>query len=235
MLAEARVGTSGFSYREWVGTVYPAGLSEAQTLALYASQLGAVEVQSRLPDEATLEDWAEAAPPGFEFALKLAGRIDVRAGRGAARAVRALLEVAAPLEERMGPILIQLPHSVTADRSALKDFLGAVPQGMRLAFELRHPSWHTEAVLRVLSAHNGAGPPRLELTADFAYVRIRREDDSPEVWGQWAERLAALTRRGVDVYAFLKHDRKGLSFERSRRLAMLLRAEDAQGAPQLLT
>ena len=119
MLAEARVGTSGFSYREWVGTVYPAGLSEAQTLALYASQLGAVEVQSRLPDEATLEDWAEAAPPGFEFALKLAGRIDVRAGRGAARAVRALLEVAAPLEERMGPILIQLPHSVTADRSAL--------------------------------------------------------------------------------------------------------------------
>src|SRR5438477_373752 len=119
------------------------------TLALYASQLGAVEVQSRLPDEATLADWAEAAPPGFEFALKLAGRIDVRAGRGAARAVRALLEVAAPLEERMGPILIQLPHSVTADRSALKDFLGAVPQGMRLAFELRHPSWHTEAVLRV--------------------------------------------------------------------------------------
>ena len=73
MLAEARVGTSGFSYREWVGTVYPAGLSEAQTLALYASQLGAVEVQSRLPDEATLADWAEAAPPGFEFALKLAG------------------------------------------------------------------------------------------------------------------------------------------------------------------
>ena len=243
MLAEARVGTSGFSYREWVGTVYPAGLSEAQTLALYASQLGAVEVQSRLPDEATLESWAEAAPPGFEFALKVAGRVDVKAGREAARAIGALLEMAAPLERRLGPVLIQLPHSVTADRSALNDFLGAVPENVRLAFELRHPSWHTESVLRVLSAHNaalvladyGAGPPRLELTADFAYVRIRREDDSPEVWGQWAERLAALTRRGVDVYAFLKHDRKGLSLERSRRLAMLLRAEDAQSAQQLLT
>jgi uncharacterized protein YecE (DUF72 family) len=243
MLAEARVGTSGFSYREWAGTIYPAGLSQAQMLALYASQLGAVEIQSRLPDEATLAGWAEVVPPGFEFALKLPGRVDVRAGRGAARAIGTLLEVAAPLRPRLGPILIQLPHTVTADRQALNDFLRAVPEGARIAFELRHPSWHTEAVLRVLSAHNaalvladyGAGPPRLELTADFAYVRIRREDDSTDVWSEWAERLAALTRRAIDLYAFLKHDRKGLSLERCRRLAMLLQAEDAQSAQQLLT
>ncbi len=243
MLAEARVGTSGFSYREWVGTVYPPGLTQAQTLALYGSQLGAVEIQSRLPDQATLATWAAVVPAGFEFALKLPGRVDVRAGRAAARAIGALLEVAAPLQARLGPILVQLPHAVTADRAGLNEFLRAVPEGVRLALELRHPSWHTEAVLRVLSAHNaalvladhGAGPPRLELTADFAYVRIRREDDSTELWSQWAERLAVLTRRGVDVYAFLKHDRRGVSLERSRRLAMLLRAEDAQSAQQLLT
>jgi len=243
MLAEARVGTSGFSYREWVGTVYPKGLSQAQTLALYGARLGAVEIPSRLPDEATLASWAEAAPHGFEFAIKVPGRVDVRAGRGGARAVASLLEAAAPLRSHLGPILVQLSHSVSADRSALNDFLDALPEGLRIAFELRHPSWHTEAVLRVLSAHNaalvladyGAGPPRLELTADFTYVRIRRDDDSPGAWGQWTERLAALTRRGVDVDAFLKHDRKGLSLERSRRLALLLRAEDAQSAQQLLT
>ena len=66
-------------------------------------------------------------------------------------------------------------------------------------------------------------------------MRIRRDDDSPEVWRGWAERLATLTRRGVEVYAFLKHDRRGVSLERARRLAMLLRAEDAQSAQQLLT
>jgi uncharacterized protein YecE (DUF72 family) len=243
MLAEARVGTSGFSYREWVGTVYPAGLTEAQTLALYGSQLGAVEIQTRLPDAETLTTWAGVVPPGFEFALKLPGRVDVRAGRGAARAIGALLDVAAPLQQRMGPILVQLPHTVTADRPALNEFLRAVPEGVRIALELRHPSWHTEAVLRLLSAHNtalvladhGAGPPRLVLTADFAYVRIRRDDDSREVWNRWAERLAMLTRRSVDVYAFLKHDRRGMALERSRRLAMLLRAEDAQSAQQLLS
>src|SRR5437879_8159424 len=180
---------------------------------------------------------------GFEFALKRPGRIDVRAGRGAARSVAALLEAAAPLEQRLGPILVQLPHSVTADRAALNDFLRAVPEGVRMALELRHPSWHTEAVLRVLSAHNaalvladhGEGPPRLVLTADFAYVRIRREDDSNDVWDRWAERLAMLTRRAIDVYAFLKHDRRGVALERSRRLAVMLRAEDAQSAQQLLT
>src|SRR5207253_1979029 len=130
------------------------------------------------------------------------------------------------------PILVQLPHSATADRAALSEFLRAVPQGVRIALELRHPSWHTEAVLRLLSAHNaalvlsdhGEGPPRLELTADFAYVRIRREDDQTEPWSEWAGRLAVLTRRGVDVYAFLKHDRKGIALERARRLAMLLPA-----------
>jgi len=243
MLGEARVGTSGFSYREWVGTVYPPGLTQQQMLALYGSQVGGVEIQSRLPDQATLASWAETVPAGFEFALKVPGHVDVRAGKTAARALDALLDVAEPLGERLGPILIQIPHTATADRVALNEFLRAVPEGIRLALELRHPSWQTEAVLRVLSAHNaamvladyGAGPPRLELTADFAYVRIRRDDDSADIWSRWAERLAMLTRRGVDVYAFLKHDRKGVALERARRLAMLLRAEDAHSAQQSLS
>jgi len=243
MLGEARVGTSGFSYREWVGTVYPPGLTQQQMLALYGSQVAAVEIQSRLPDSAALATWAEAVPAGFEFALKLPGRVDVRAGKTAARALGALLDLAEPLGERLGPVLVQFPHTATADRIALNEFLRAVPEGVRLAIELRHPSWQTEAVLRVLSAHNaamvladhGAGPPRLELTADFAYVRIRRDDDSEDVWSKWAERLAMLTRRGVDVYAFLKHDRKGMALERARRLAMMLRAEDAQSAQQFLS
>jgi uncharacterized protein YecE (DUF72 family) len=243
MLGEARVGTSGFSYREWVGTVYPPGMTSTQMLALYGSQLSAVEIQTRLPDTATLATWADTVPAGFEFALKLPGRIDVRVGRSAARAIAALLDVAEPLERRLGPVLVQLPHTATADRVALNEFLRAVPEGIRLAVEFRHASWQTEAVLRVLSAHNvamvlgdyGAGPPRLELTADFAYVRIRREDDSSEAWSAWTEKLASLIRRGVDVYAYLKHDRRGIALERARRLAMLLTAQEAQVGQQLLT
>src|SRR5207302_4174284 len=96
MIGEARVGTSGFSYREWVGTVYPPGLTQQQMLALYGSQVSGVEIQSRLPDQATLASWAETVPAGFEFALKLPGHVDVRAGKTAARAHDALLDVADP-------------------------------------------------------------------------------------------------------------------------------------------
>ena len=51
----------------------------------------------------------------------------------------------------------------------------------------------------------------------------------------WAERLGLLTRRGVDVYAFLKHDRKGLAVERAMRLSALLRAEGDVGEQALLS
>ena len=248
MLADARVGTSGFAYREWIGPVYPAGAAPEQLLAYYARQLPAVEIaatSSRTLQAENLAAWSAAVPPGFQFALKLPNRIaaELRAVKAAGRALGGFIEAAEELGEHLGPILVHLPADFPADRAALGDFLRAAPRGVRLAFEFSHPSWHEDATLRVLSAHNaalvltdhGEGAPRLELTADFAYVRIRREDDRPDAWAEWAERLALLTRRGVDVYAFLKHDRKGLAVERALRLSTLLRNESAVSEQSLLT
>src|SRR4051812_43485757 len=202
MLADARVGTSGFAYREWVGSIYPSGLSPAQMLSYYASQLATVEIASRLPTAETIAAWAQSVPAGFQFATRIPGRIDLRQAPASARALEALLDALEPLGEHLGPVLVQVPQSVPADRQALLEFLRAVPSGVRLAFEFRHSSWNVEPTLRMLSAYNaalvltdhGAGPPRLELTADFAYVRIRHEDESPETWSAWTERLAALVR-----------------------------------------
>jgi uncharacterized protein YecE (DUF72 family) len=66
-------------------------------------------------------------------------------------------------------------------------------------------------------------------------VRLRRDDDSPEAIDQWAERLGLLTRRGIDVYAFLKHDRRGASVDRAARLAALLRTESEIGEQAMLS
>jgi len=248
MLAEARVGTSGFAYREWVGPVYPEGLSAEGQLAWYARQLSTVEISSsfsRAPTPEQIDSWARSVQPGFQLALKLPGRIcqDLRVAKSAARPLAAFLDAVSELGEHLGPLLVQLPETFAADRRALTEFLRTVPRSLRFAFEFRHPSWRSEATLRVLSAHNAAlvltddgdGAPPLELTADFTYVRIRREDDQAEAWAEWAERLAALTRRGVDVYAYVKQDRKGLAVERARRLSSLLRQEYDQGAAPLLT
>ena len=81
----------------------------------------------------------------------------------------------------------------------------------------------------------GDGPPRLTMTADFTYVRLRRDEDRPEVIDQWAERLGLLTRRGIDVYAFLKHDRRGAAVDRAARLGALLRTESELGEQAMLS
>lgn len=248
MLAEARVGTSGFAYREWIGTVYPRGAAPSQLLPLYAERLPVVEIASsftRVPPPEQLSEWASQVPPGFEFSFKAPGRVsqDLRLGRSGGRALASFFEQIDDLGEHLGPVLIQVPDKLSADRKGLMEFLDAVPPDARIAMEFRHPSWRDDATMRVLSEHNvalvlsdvGGAPPRIELTADFTYIRVRREDDSPEVWTQWAERIAALTRRGIGVYAFLRHDRKGLAVERAMRLSALCRQEFAMDEQHALS
>src|SRR5438477_112418 len=106
-----------------------------------------------------------------------------------------------------------------------------------------YPRGAPPAPLLARSAHeaalvltdSGTGTPPLTVTADFTYVRIRSDDDRPEVIDEWAERLGLLARRGVDVFAFLKHDRKGLAVDRAARLASLLRTESQVGEQAMLS
>lgn len=249
MLAEARIGTSGFAYREWIGSVYPRGATSAQLLPLYAQRLPAVEISStstRLPSPDLLASWAGAVPHGFQFSLKAPNRIgqELASGKGAGRSMAAFLDIAGALGEHLGPVLVQVPETAKADRHALSAFLSALPEDVRVAFEFQHPSWNDDATLRLLSAHeaalvlndSGEDPARLTLTAGFTYVRLRQDDErAVEAIDAWAGRLGLLARRGVDVYAFLKQDRKGAAVDRALRLASLLRTESELGEQAMLS
>ena len=60
-----RVGTSGFSYKEWKGSFYPGTLPAAKMLPYYASQFGTVEINNtfyRMPEAKTLEKWRSEVP-----------------------------------------------------------------------------------------------------------------------------------------------------------------------------
>ena len=68
------LGTSGWSYEDWVGNFYPPKTSSGRWLQYYISQFNTVEVDSTfyaIPPRSRVEKWAEAAPEGFEFALKV--------------------------------------------------------------------------------------------------------------------------------------------------------------------
>src|SRR5205085_1251176 len=172
-----------------------------QLLPIYAERLSAVEIAStntRAPDPELLSAWGASVPPGFQFALKAPGRLgqEMIAGKALARSMIPFLDAAERLGDALGPMLVQVPKSIKADRHALARLLQALPEDLRVAFDFHHPSWHDDATLRLLSEHeaalvltdHGEGAPRLTLTADFTYVRIRRDDDRPEAIDEWAER-----------------------------------------------
>src|SRR3954447_21530770 len=74
---EARVGCSGWVYPDWRGVVYPGALRQRDWFAYYAEQLfDTVEINNtfyRLPTVGAVEQWAEQAPPGFVYAVKMGG------------------------------------------------------------------------------------------------------------------------------------------------------------------
>ncbi len=73
-----RVGTSGYSYKEWRGNFYPEKLTATKMLAYYAERLSSVELNNtfyRMPKSEVLESWAAQVPDGFRFSIKASRRI----------------------------------------------------------------------------------------------------------------------------------------------------------------
>lgn len=231
-MAELRVGTSGYAYKEWKGSFYPAKLAERDMLGFYSQQFSTVEINYtfyRMPVERTLEQWAQTVAARFQFALKANQKIThIHRLRNSAGTLERFLEVASVLarEGRLGPVLLQLPPSFRADLKALEDFLALRPPAFRFALEVRHPSWHTEDAYSLLRRANTAlclaetdkqSPPPT-LTADFTYVRLRRESYTPKELAAWKRRFDAWVGQGIDVYAYLKHEDAGKAPAYARRL-----------------
>src|SRR5262245_37298439 len=107
------VGTSGYSYPEWKGSFYPAKMPAKQMLAFYGTHFRTVEINNtfyRPPVASVLESWASQVPAHFRFVLKAPQEIThVKRLQGADSMVTSLIETAAALKERLGPLLFQLP------------------------------------------------------------------------------------------------------------------------------
>jgi len=212
-VADVRVGTSGWSYKEWTGRFYPAGTPGTRLLPAYAERLPTVEAHNtfrRRPRTSTLESWAAAVPATFRFALKAHVAIThQRELAGVEERVSTFFEGLAPLGDRVGPVLFQLPHR-DVDLDRLDRLLAALPPSPPAAFELG-PAWNTTEVLDRLGA---AGATLVAVDTDgddvalpevgpVAYVRLRRERYDDEALTSWADRLKAA---GRPAFAYLRHE-----------------------------
>jgi uncharacterized protein YecE (DUF72 family) len=95
--------------------------------------------------------------------------------------------------------------------------MGLRPPAFSFAFEVRHASWYTEETYSVLRQHGVAlclaetdeqTPPEI-LTANFTYLRLRREEYTPAQLADWRKRIDHWTAQGIDVYAYIKHEDAG--------------------------
>ena len=185
-----RVGTSGFSFPDWVGEFYPPGVRREQMLQYYATEFDCVEINStyyRIPPPRTFESMVARTPPGFDFVVKASNivtherRVDV----GADEAYRA---ACAPLQDagRYRGTLVQFPWALRNDPAAhayLATLRSRLPAGP-IFVEFRHASWAEPSTLDALR-DLGLGfcvvdaprlpslmPTVLAATGDDAYVRF---------------------------------------------------------------
>src|SRR5204863_7581646 len=93
-------------------------------------------------------------PADFKFVLKAPQRIThFQRLKGSEDTVSDFLRIAAVLNERLGPLLFQLPPNLKKDAARLRDFLALLPKHYRAAFEFRHQSWFDEEVFGLLREH----------------------------------------------------------------------------------
>jgi len=224
------VGTSGYSYKEWKGTFYPADLPAAKMLSFYAGEFSTVEINNsfyRMPDPKTMTKWASEVPDGFTFVLKAPQRIThqkklVDCGDD----VHYLFETAELLGSKLGPVLFQLPPFLRKDAERLRSFVGILPREQKVAFEFRHDSWVDDEITSILRDRDAAmclsdtdevaDPDRLVIpSATWGYLRLRRTEYPDAELHKWRARV--VSQPWADAFVFFKHEDEGKGPEFAKR------------------
>jgi uncharacterized protein YecE (DUF72 family) len=237
---EIYLGTSGWHYDHWQGRFYPEGLATDAWLKHYANQFTTMEINNsfyQLPEAETLARWRADTPDGFVFSVKASRYIThMKKLKEPEEPVTGFLERVDLLQEKLGPILFQLPPRWNYDRERLESFLETLPKGYRYTFEFRDPSWFNAQAYEALARHNAAFcmyhlagrlSPK-EITTDWVYVRLHGPDAAYEgKYGKqalagWAGALSAWLDEGKTVYCYFDNDQRGYAVENALELKAMM-------------
>jgi uncharacterized protein YecE (DUF72 family) len=247
---DIHIGTSGWHYKHWVGTYYPATCRAPQMLEHYVRDFDTVELNNsfyRLPTPEAFDCWRDATPPDFRFAVKGSRFLTHNKKlKEPENALENLLPRAERLGKKLAVLLWQLPPKWRKNVERLEEFLATLPRAHRYSFEFREPSWLSDDVLRVLARYNAAFciyelagfHTALEVTADFAYVRLHgpgaakyQGSYSEAQLAGWAERIAEWSARLRAIYIYFDNDQHGYAAQNAKALKeMVFRRESREAA-----
>jgi uncharacterized protein YecE (DUF72 family) len=183
------LGTSGYSYQDWVDVYYPPDLPPGEWLSYYAAQFDAVEINYtyyRLPTAEHLQRFAERTGEDFCFSIK--AHQNITHHREKPPVFAQFRHALGPLqrEQKLGAVLLQFPYAFQHDEANVAYLETCFRElgGLPLVVEFRHDSWLTQRTLSMLREHEvafcnvdmpdlpGLLPRTAWVTAPIAYVRL---------------------------------------------------------------
>ncbi|MCK4354404.1 MAG: DUF72 domain-containing protein [Dehalococcoidia bacterium] len=238
--AKYHIGCSGWHYDHWRVLYYPERLPKPRWLQFYARQFSTVELNNsfyHLPSEKAFATWKESTPNNFVFAVKVSRFIThIKRLRNLGSAVENFLSRACLLQDKLGPLLYQLPPSMKRNDKILEDFLSSLPQEYRHVFEFRHESWLSDSLFQILRRHNaglcvfdmpGSTCP-LVATSDFAYIRLHGSATlysscySDKELAQWAKKIVQLGEKVEAVYVYFNNDAEAFAVKNALTLVKFI-------------
>jgi len=223
------LGCTGWSMKEWIGSVYPAGTKAKDFLQHYSRQFNTIEFNTthyRIPDQKTVEKWYKESAEDFRFCPKIPQSISHSKTLGLGTdLIPSFTQAIAGLEEKLGCCFMQLPPYFKASQiKLLETFIRAFPSDLPLAIEVRHESWFNDknnlnALLELL-IDNGISTVitdvagrrdvlHMAITSPIAMVRfvgngLHLTDFSRA--DEWVQRLKSWVGPGLHELYFFPHE-----------------------------
>lgn len=217
------LGTSGWSYDNWIGDFYPKDIDKSDMLRFYANHFDTVEINAsfyQLPFENVVKGWKNKVPEDFTYAVKGSRKIShYHRLNNVGGLVKRFFDRVEPLLQPKGSVLWQFRPNFQKDVDRLKNFLELLPEEHIHAFEFRHESWLSEDVYQILNKNGSAlvwqssldFPNDFTATTDFIYIRFHglegmygysytRDDLEP-----WAKTIKQHLDEGRDAWVYFNN------------------------------
>jgi uncharacterized protein YecE (DUF72 family) len=239
------LGTSGWSYDDWVGVFYRD--RKESKLSAYARVFPTAEIDSTFyayPSRGTVIGWSRYTGSDFVFTAKLPQLIthdkvlDLKSG--VKDDVKRFCDLMSPLQlnGKLGCILIQLPPGFKFDLERLEGFFDILPSDFRFAVEFRHLSWLKTETWKLLKKYSIAYtivdepllPPETEVTSDFAYFRWHGRGRRPwynyrysgEELSPWVSKINETIKNVEVAYGYFNNHYHGYAVENCLQVLEML-------------
>lgn len=234
-------------YKHWGERFYPKDLKKGH-LEFYTKEFETVEINAsfyRMPTEHAFELWKNSAPKGFIFAVKMNQYITHRKrlilDDESKSYLKTFINRCKILEDKLGPILIQLPRSFKANHDRLKAFLKYYKTLDNLKFksksaiEFRHDSWFVKETYELLADHEIAlvlldKLDRQFFTADFAYVRMHGDQNHETEYlekqlKEFKLKTDKFPKKVKKIFVYFNNDYSAYAIENARFLKVLVESK----------